>query len=108
MRNDADLIAGYLSDDWVYVGPSGATPKSDIIGWIASGRLAHHSMTTVAGERVVRAGDAVIVTARKTSSGTWDGVAYTADQWISEVYVRTGGGWRCVFSQNTDVGDSGR
>jgi uncharacterized protein (TIGR02246 family) len=103
IQNDADAIAAYMTDDWVYVGPTGATPKADIIDWIASGRLAHHSMTVVAGERLARIGDAVVYTARKTSSGTWDGEPYTADQWISEVYVRFDGRWRCAFSQNTDV-----
>jgi hypothetical protein len=51
--------------------------------------------------RVARAGDAVVVTARKLSSGTWDGVPYEADEWISEVYARVGGRWRCVLSQKT-------
>jgi len=37
----------------------GATTKADIIGWIASGRLQHHSMTTVGGERIARVGDTV-------------------------------------------------
>lgn len=103
--NDAALIAGYMTDDWVYIGPDGITPKADIIGWIASGRLAHHSMGAVGTERVARAGeDAVVVSARKASSGTWDGVAYTADEWISEVYVRVDGRWLCAFSQKSPVG----
>jgi len=103
--NDAALIAGYMTDDWVYIGPDGITPKADIIGWIASGRLAHHSMGAVGAERVARAGgDAVVVSARKASSGTWDGVAYTADEWISEVYVRVDGRWLCAFSQKSPVG----
>lgn len=104
--NDAALIASQMTDDWVYIGPDGITPKSDIIGWIASGRLAHHSMTTVGAERVVRAGDTVLVSARRASSGTWDGVPYTADEWISDVYVRSGGGWLCAFSQKSPVGET--
>jgi ketosteroid isomerase-like protein len=101
--NDAALIASYMTDDWVYVGPDGITPKADIIGWIASGRLAHHTMDAVGADRVVRAGDAVVVTARMASSGTWDGVPYTADEWISEVYVRVDGRWLCAFSQKSPV-----
>jgi ketosteroid isomerase-like protein len=101
--NDAPRVATFMTDDWVYVGPNGATPKADIIGWIASGRLTHHSMAVVGTDRVVRAGDAVLVTARKASSGAWDGVPYTADEWISEVYVRTDGRWRCALSQKTGV-----
>jgi hypothetical protein len=85
----------------VYIGAAGATTKAEIIGWIASGRLAHHTMTVVGGERVVRAGTVVLLTARKASSGTWDGEPYTADEWISEVYVQLDGAWRCAFSHKT-------
>jgi ketosteroid isomerase-like protein len=103
IRNEAPLIAGFMTDDWVYVGPNGATPKADIIGWIASGHLVHHTMTVVGPERIVPAGDTALLTARKRSSGTWEGVPYTADEWISEVYVRAAGGWRCALSQKTAV-----
>jgi uncharacterized protein (TIGR02246 family) len=103
ISNDASMVASFMTDDWVYVGPDGVTPKADIIGWIASGRLAHHTMTTVGTDRVARAGDAVLVTARKASSGPWDGVPYTADEWISDVYVRADGRWRCALSQKSVI-----
>lgn len=101
--NDAALVASFMSDDWVYVGSGGVTLKADIIGWIASGRLRHHSMSVVGVDRVVREGEAVVVTARKASSGVWDGVPYTADEWISEVYVRADGRWRCALSHKSVV-----
>ena len=101
ISNDASLVSSFMTDDWVYVGPEGATPKDDLIDWIASGRLAHHSMGAVTRDRVARAGDTVLVTARKASSGRWDGVEYTADEWISDVYVRAEGGWLCALSQKT-------
>ena len=99
VANNAGVVASFMADDWVYVGPTGATPKTDIIGWIASGRLAHHTMQMVSPARVAVHGDTVIVTARKASTGAWEGVAYAADEWISEVYVRRGGKWLCVLSQ---------
>jgi hypothetical protein len=95
--NDACLIASFMTDDWVYAGPTGATPTADIIGWIASGRLVHHSMTMVGDQRVTPVADTVVSTARKLSSGSWDGMPYTAD----EVYVQTDGTWRCAFSPKT-------
>jgi uncharacterized protein (TIGR02246 family) len=101
--NDAPRVASFMIDDWVYIDPHGATPKADVIAWIASGHLVHHTMTVQGEARVVRAGDAVVVTARKTSSGISGGVAYTADEWISEVYARMDGRWRCVLSQKTPV-----
>ncbi|SNT48648.1 Ketosteroid isomerase homolog [Asanoa hainanensis] len=103
ISNDAPLVASFMTDDWVYVGPNGATPKSDIIGWIASGRLTHHTMVVVGTDRAVRAGDAVLLTARKASSGAWDDVPYVADEWISEVYIPSHGRWRCALSQKTPV-----
>ncbi len=93
VRNDAEAIAAFMADEWVYVDPPGATPKADLIGWIASGQLAHHTMETVGEARVVAYGDSVVVTARKRSTGSWEGVAYSADEWISEVFVRTDGRW---------------
>ena len=99
VANNAVAVASFMADDWVYVGPTGATPKADIVGWIASGRLAHYTMQIVAPARVAVHGDTAIVTARKASTGAWDGVAYAADEWISEVYVRHDGKWLCVLSQ---------
>jgi ketosteroid isomerase-like protein len=101
IRNDAPLVAGFMTDDWVYVGPTGPTARADLVGWIASGRLAHHTMTVVGGVRVAAAADTVLLTARKASSGTWDGAPYTADEWISEVFVQSGGVWRCALSHKT-------
>jgi ketosteroid isomerase-like protein len=98
VRNDASAVAAFMADDWVFVGPSGVTPKADIIGWIASGRLAHHTMKTVGPARVALYGNTAIVTARKTSTGAWEGAEYAADEWISEVYVQKDGRWMCVLS----------
>lgn len=103
LRNDADAIGQFMTDDWVYVGPSGATPRSDILGWIGTGKLAHHTMTVVGDERLARVGDAVVYTARKASTGSWDATPYTAEEWITELYVQANGRWQCAFSQKTDA-----
>jgi ketosteroid isomerase-like protein len=101
--NDASLIAGFMTDDWIYVGPEGPVVKADLIGWIASGRLAHHSMTAVTPERAVEVGDALLVTSRRVSTGLWEGESYTADEWISDIWVRGEGSWRLAFSQKSPV-----
>lgn len=101
IANDPERVASFMTDDWVYIGPDGVTPKSDIIDWIASGRLRHDRMTSAGPEHVVHAGDTITLTARKASAGAWEGDPYTADEWITEVYVRTGNGWRCALSQKT-------
>jgi ketosteroid isomerase-like protein len=99
ISNDATAVASFMTDDWVYVGPTGATPRADLIGWIATGRLAHHTMRKIGQPRVAVHGNTVIVTAHAASTGAWDGIAYAADEWISEVYVRQNGQWRCALSQ---------
>ena len=99
--NDADAVASFMTDDWVYVAPNGVTPKADIISWIRSGRLRHHAMRTTGRERLAIHGSTAVLTARKTSSGTWDGQTYAADEWISEVYVRDGEQWLCMLSQKS-------
>ncbi|GAB3662177.1 nuclear transport factor 2 family protein [Glycomyces tarimensis] len=101
IANDVHLLAGFMTDDWVLVGPEGPATKAEVVGWIDSGRLVHHTMTAVDEGRLARAGDALLMTTRKLSSGLWEGSPYAADEWISEVYVPAGGSWRCVFSQKT-------
>ncbi|MEO6606524.1 MAG: DUF4440 domain-containing protein [Aeromicrobium sp.] len=103
-KNDAGLIASFMTDDWVYVGPNGPTPKDDLIGWIASGQLLHHTMRPVGADRVVQLGSVVVATARKASTGQWDGLSYEADEWITEVFVSQGEGrWLCALSHKVSV-----
>ena len=104
ISNDAPLVASFMTDDWVHVAATGVTPKADIIGWIASGRLAHPSMTVARGERVVR-GLATPFSSphARRARAPWDGVPYTADEWVSDIYVHTDGRWRCALSHKTDA-----
>jgi ketosteroid isomerase-like protein len=107
VANDAAAVARFMADEWVFVSPDGITPKADIVGWIASGRLVHHSMEVVGSERIVVHGDTAILTARKASTGSWDGVPYSADEWLNEVYMRqAGGNWLCVLSHKCDAAGS--
>ena len=98
VTNDAGAVASFMADEWVFVSPSGITPKAELIELIAIGRLAHHAMEPVGPPRVARYGDVAILTARKASRGTFEGASYTADEWISEVFVRRDGRWTCVLS----------
>lgn len=103
VRNDAEAVAAFMADEWVYVGPTGPTPKADIIGWIAGGQLAHYTMEQVGDARVVGYEDSVVVTARKRSTGAWNGEPYEADEWITEVFVQRDGRWLGVLSHKCPV-----
>jgi ketosteroid isomerase-like protein len=103
LANDAEAVGRFMADDWVYVGPDGITPKADIIGAIASGRLRHTVFETIGADRIVIRGTIVILTTRRRTAGTWDGVAYTTNEWLSEVYEKVDGRWVCVLSHKADA-----
>jgi hypothetical protein len=59
---------------------------------------------TFGDERIARVGDTVVVTARRSSSGTWDGTPYATEEWISEILVRAPDGrWLAAFTQKSEV-----
>lgn len=103
IANDAAAIAPFFGDEWIYIGPNGPTRKADLIDWIATGKLAHHSMRSIGEPRIVVYGETVVASARRASTGSWDGVAYSVDEWITEVYIWREGAWRCVISQKCPV-----
>jgi hypothetical protein len=104
ISNDPARLERYMTPAWVYLGPTGPVTRSEILGWIADGRLAHHSMKAISDIETRAVGDAIVVTARKQSTGAWHGTPYQADEWITQLYVRTSTGWSCAFSQKTAAG----
>lgn len=103
LANDAPAVAAFMADDWVFVGPTGITPKAEIIGHIASGRLTHTAFETIGDDRIVARRGLVLITVRRRTAGTWDGVPYTTDEWLSEVYERVDGRLVCVLSHKADA-----
>ena len=101
--NDPDAVAGLFADEWVGLDPGGYTAKAELIEWIRSGRLAHRSMSTVGDLRVQIAGESAIVSARKASTGSWEGVDYAVEEWITDVLQQREGRWLCVFSQKSPI-----
>lgn len=103
VTNDADEIAAGFADEWVSVDARGYTTKAELIDWIRSGRLAHHSMRTAGDLRVQVSGDTAILTARKASTGAWEGAAYSTEEWITDVLQWRDGCWVCVFTHKTPI-----
>jgi ketosteroid isomerase-like protein len=103
LANDAAAVAEFMSDDWIYVGPGGITQKAELIGWIASGRLAHHSFELIGEERIAIHDGTVLVTARRRTTGTWEGISYSTHEWLSEVYMKVGSRWLCFLSHRADA-----
>lgn len=102
IANDAEAIGRYMADDWVIVGETGITTKTDFLAVVASGDLTHE---TFKGEifSVIQYGATAVVTGRVRNNGDWRGYAFTADEWTTDVFVRQNDRWVCVQSHITAV-----
>lgn len=77
----------------------GAT-RLPFLAFVASGDLTHSAMDfTVLDARVY--GDVAVVLAHGTNQGKWRGEPFISDEWVTDVFVRRPGGWRCALSALT-------
>ena len=100
VSNDAESIGRFMADDWVIVGESGITQKDDFLALVTSGDLTHEAMEgNVKKVRVY--GDIAVVIIRGTNNGHYKGQPFKSDEWITDVFERVAGSWRCVLTQLT-------
>lgn len=101
VSNDVIRIAGCISDDWVLVTPEvGPVSREGMLAAIGSGTLSHDMMV----KQLVRAkvyGDMAVVTGRGQNTGMFRGEPIAADEWITDIYRRIDGRWRCVLTHLT-------
>jgi ketosteroid isomerase-like protein len=101
VSNDVERIRACITDDWVLVTPEvGPVSAERILHVIATGELRHDTMTKDAG-RVRVYGDMAVVTARGQNTGEFRGQPQSADEWVTDVYRRIDGQWRCVLTHLT-------
>ncbi|SOD51026.1 nuclear transport factor 2 family protein [Pseudoxanthomonas wuyuanensis] len=101
ISNDVEQISRCITDDWILVTPeAGPVPRSRILGVIASGLLTHATMTKVATHACV-AGDVAWITGRGQNTGTFNGAPMAADEYITDIYRRVDGQWRCMLTHLT-------
>jgi hypothetical protein len=67
---------------------------------VTSGELTHSRMSFEVVE-VRLLGDVAVVVGRGTNGGSWQGEPFEADEWVTEVFVRRNGTWRCSVSALT-------
>ncbi|MBB6464487.1 ketosteroid isomerase-like protein [Aminobacter lissarensis] len=101
VANDAAAIGNFMTDEWIIVGSDGATAKAEFLAMVQSGDLTHDMMRTVDGARVEFYGATAVYTARVINSGHFRGQSFSADEWVSDVMVRSDAGWKCVLSHVT-------
>ncbi|WP_324650163.1 nuclear transport factor 2 family protein [Georgenia sp. H159] len=100
VANDAERIDAFAEEGWTLIGTGGPTPRERFLDVVRSGRLTHESMTFEVLE-VWDRGELVVVLAHGTNSGHWDGRPFEEDEYVTEVFARHDGGWRCVVSSLT-------
>ena len=103
VSNDIARIRACITDDWVLVTPEvGVVPAARILHVIENGQLRHDTMTKDVA-RVAVYGDIALVTARGRNTGQFKGQPLSADEWVTDVYRRVDGRWRCVLTHLTPV-----
>jgi ketosteroid isomerase-like protein len=98
VANDADRIAGFVTDDWVLVDPSGISPGTRLLALIASGELTHSAMDIRGPTRVRVLGPTALLTARIVHTAHHRGQRIDADEWTTDVFVRDGDRWLCALT----------
>ena len=101
VKNNADEIASFMSDDWVIVGTEGGiTSKASFLQFIESGDLTHSRMD--ADESRVRIyGDTGVVISRGTSAGNYKGQPFSLYEWSTSIFIYKQGKWSCVLTMLT-------
>jgi hypothetical protein len=102
-RNDVGELQNYLSSDWKIVsGDGGVIDRARFFKVIAGGDLKHGQMSfTDPSIRVY--GDMALVTSHAQSAGSYKGVDFKTDEIGTDVIVKKGGKWLCVFTQLTTI-----
>ena len=101
VSNDVARIAACVSDDWLLVTPeAGPVTRAAILDAIGAGRLTHATMRKQPAHGQV-VGDVAWVTGRGQNTGTFRGQPMQADEWITDIYHRRDGVWRCVLTHLT-------
>jgi ketosteroid isomerase-like protein len=102
-RNDVRELQDYLADDWRVVSGDGSfIDRARFLKVIASGDLKHSKMAF--SESSIRVyGEMALVTSHAQSAGSYKGVDFQTDEIGTDVIVKKGGQWVCVFTQLTTV-----
>ena len=100
LTKDAATVEALAADDYVYVGPSGATMDRQGIQSVIrspSYRLDRGTRSEVVVRSVGR--DAALVRHHYRGAGSFEGVAFTDDQRCVMVWEKQAGAWRLVMEQ---------
>lgn len=104
VANDPDRIGSFMTNDWVIVSGRGVGSREEFLGHVRSGDLTHSAMRDTGSFRVRvygDAGDTAVVTGRATNTAYFRGRRFDADEWVTDVFVRRDGRWKCALTHLT-------
>lgn len=101
ISNDVARIRACITHDWMLVTPErGPISAEAVLAAISSGVLGHYTMAKQ--ERLIRVGkDMAYVTGRGQNTGWFRSDPIEADEWITDIYRRIEGEWRCELTHLT-------
>src|SRR5438128_11488790 len=103
IRNDADAIGRFLSDDWIIIDPDGGViDKPRFLAVIKSGALKHEAMDSE-DTRVRTYPDSATVTAVTSTKSKYLGKEFSTHERATDVFVKNHGQWRCVLTHLTTL-----
>jgi ketosteroid isomerase-like protein len=96
---DLTAFANSTADDAIFVDAAGPAGKEQVMKNVAGFRLREYSITDI--RFVALSADSGLIAYRVAESGTSHGKDFAANVFVSALWVRRGGKWMCVFSQET-------
>ena len=101
VSNDVAKISVCISEDWVLVTPeAGPVPRERFLQAVEQGILSHDSMSKDIG-RIRVYGNVAVVTGRGRNTGMFKGAPISANEWVTDIYVKTDDRWICVLTHLT-------
>lgn len=105
VANDPEAIGAFAEPDWILVGETGIFERQAFLDAVADGTVTHSWMAFEV-HRVRIDGEVATVIARGRNRGTFRGEPFALDEWVSDVFVRRAGGWKCAVTHLTSVAES--
>ena len=103
VANDPESIGRYMTDDWIIVSEHGVLKKEDFMSLVRSGQLAHSAMEMAEFGNFKLYGETAVLASRVTSVARFGGQEFPANEWTSDVFIKTDGGWKCAITHVTTV-----
>ncbi|MCX6522381.1 MAG: nuclear transport factor 2 family protein [Actinobacteria bacterium] len=100
-ENDVERMERFVTDDWMLVDVGGQVDAVTFHRLVREGTLRHDSMTHEVVSLRRLSPDVAIITTHCTNTGAFQEHPLAADEWTTDVVVRSADGWRCVLTQLT-------